>query len=54
MLRKKTKPEPLSEFITLLTEHQPVLRGYIRSLLPNASDIQDVLQNTNIVLWERA
>lgn len=43
----------LAEFVRLLTEHQALMRGYIRTLIPNASDIKDVLQNTNIVLWER-
>ncbi|GAA5497251.1 hypothetical protein Rhal01_03444 [Rubritalea halochordaticola] len=43
----------LGEFVRLLTEHQAVIRGYIRSLIPNASDVNDVLQNTNLALWER-
>ncbi len=42
----------LGEFVSLLTEHQALLRGYIRVLIPNASDVRDVLQNTNLALWE--
>jgi RNA polymerase sigma-70 factor (ECF subfamily) len=43
----------LAEFVRLLTEHQAVLRGYIRALIPSSSDVGDVLQNTNLALWER-
>lgn len=50
---KNNEAEALTEFIKLLTDHQSVMRGYIRTLLPNASDIRDVLQNTNIILWEK-
>lgn len=49
----KHNPEDQQEFVRLLTEHQAVLRGYIRSMIPNASDIWDVAQNTNLALWER-
>jgi RNA polymerase sigma-70 factor (ECF subfamily) len=49
---KPASPE-LAEFVRLLTEHQAVLRGYIRALIPSASDVGDVLQNTNLALWER-
>lgn len=52
-MAKQNDAEALTEFIKLLTDHQSVMRGYIRTLLPNASDIRDVLQNTNIVLWEK-
>lgn len=41
------------QFVQLLTDHQAVLRGYIGVLIPNDSDIRDVLQNTNVALWER-
>lgn len=43
----------LAEFVRLLTEHQTMLRGYIRALIPSANDIGDVLQNTNLAIWER-
>lgn len=42
-----------SDFIKLLIEHQPSLRAFITSLMPGSSDIDDVLQNTNVVLWEK-
>lgn len=42
-----------SEFIKLLTNHQTALRGFIASLLPGCQEINDVLQDTNVVLWEK-
>lgn len=36
-----------------MTDHQAVLRGYLRTLMPHEADLRDVLQNTNLVLWER-
>lgn len=43
----------LTEFVRLLTDHQAAIRGYIRVLIPNEFDIRDVLQNTNLFLWEK-
>lgn len=37
-----------------ITSHQPMLHGYIRSLLPDADRASDVLQETNLVLWRSA
>ncbi len=52
MPASKNSPN-LSEFVSLLTEHQSVMRGYITKLIPNVSDVRDVLQITNVALWER-
>lgn len=41
------------EFIKLLTGHQSSLRAFILSLLPGSDDIDDILQDTNVVLWEK-
>lgn len=41
------------EFIRLLTGHQEVLRVFVHSLLPNHTDVMDLVQETNIVLWEK-
>ena len=40
-----------SEFVKLLTQSQP--RAYVRALVPNPVDAQDVLQQTNALLWEK-
>jgi len=41
------------EYLQLVTRHQAAIHGYIRSLAPGI-DAEDVLQETNIVLWEKA
>lgn len=43
----------LHEFVKLLLEHQTALRAYIVSLMPGSDDAEDVLQNTNVVIWEK-
>lgn len=45
--------EKLKEIVQLLTAHQESLRIFIQSLLPNHADALDVLQEVNIVLWEK-
>ncbi|MBT8043692.1 MAG: sigma-70 family RNA polymerase sigma factor [Verrucomicrobiae bacterium] len=39
------------EFVGLLTEHQTLIRAYVISLLPGLSETDDVIQETNQVLW---
>lgn len=39
--------------IRLITEHQTELSAYIRSIMPAVSGKDDVLQETNILLWEK-
>lgn len=41
------------QFIRLITEHQTELAAYIRSIMPMVAGKKDVLQETNIVLWEK-
>lgn len=41
-------------FLALLTAGQPSLYAYIVSLLPNRQHADDVLQETNMVLWRKA
>jgi RNA polymerase sigma-70 factor (ECF subfamily) len=40
------------DFIHLFVEHEPRLYGYIRALVPNQADAENVLQETSAVLWE--
>lgn len=40
-------------FVRLLTECQPVLRAFVVSLLPGAPGADDVIQETNTVLWRK-
>ncbi len=41
------------QFVKLLTGHQSALRALIVSIIPGSSDVQDVLQDTNVVIWEK-
>ena len=40
-----------AEFVQLLTENQRNLHRFIHSLLLNKEDVEEVLQETNLVLW---
>ena len=41
------------EYLQLVTRHQAAILGYIRSIAPGAP-VDDILQETNVILWERA
>jgi RNA polymerase sigma-70 factor (ECF subfamily) len=43
-----------TQFIRLLTDAQRPLYGFIYALVPVASDAEDVLQETNVGLWEQS
>ena len=46
-------PEQKREFIGLIVNHQTRLRAYIISLMPGIGGASDVLQETNLTLWEK-
>jgi RNA polymerase sigma-70 factor len=41
------------EFMALLMEHHSGLRGYLRSLVPTWSDVDDVIQQVSLVAWRK-
>lgn len=41
------------EFIQLLMENERRIYAYIRTMLGNSADAEDVLQETSIVLWDK-
>ena len=43
----------LAEFVGEIGRHQAALRAYIISLMPGMDGVSDVLQETNLVLWEK-
>ncbi len=47
-------PMEHAEFVQLLASFQRRLFGYIATFLPSPSDTEDVLQQTNLVLWSKA
>lgn len=42
-----------SEYLQLITAHQAALYGYILTVYPDRAAAQDILQETNLVLWEK-
>lgn len=48
------RPEQSLEFVQLLTSHQSRLYAYVLSLLGNRTQAEDVMQETNAVLWRKA
>lgn len=41
------------QFLRLYTEHEPVLRAFVRRLVPKRADAADVMQEVAIVLWRK-
>ena len=50
-MKRDAKQE--GEFVSQITRHQAVLRNYIVSMMPGMDGVDDVLQETNILLWEK-
>ena len=46
-------PTELAAFVAQITRHQSMMRSYIISLMPGVDGVDDVLQQTNLVLWEK-
>lgn len=46
-------PDNLQQYVQLMTQHQGVLRAFIISLMPGSQDVEDVLQETNLILWKK-
>ena len=42
-----------AEFVGAIASHQAVLRAFIGSLMPGIDGADDVLQEVNLVLWEK-
>jgi RNA polymerase sigma-70 factor, ECF subfamily len=42
-----------AEFVRLLTSHQRDIYFYVRSLVLDLGEVEEVVQNTNLVLWEK-
>lgn len=45
---------PDTRFIEALTRHQPVLEAFCHANLANREDAREVLQETNVKLWEKS
>ena len=42
-----------AEFVGQITSHQSALRAYIIALMPGMDGVSDVLQEVNVILWEK-
>lgn len=49
----KSRSEKQREFVSLIIKHQPNIRAFIISLMPGIDGASDVLQEVNMVLWEK-
>ena len=49
-----TPPAPSLQYLEQVTQSQRTLYGVLWSLLRDAHDVDDVLQETNVVLWQKA
>ncbi len=45
--------DPDIPFVKLLADHQTVIRSFVISLLPGAPGVDDVIQETNALMWTR-
>lgn len=45
--------KPDAEFARLFAEHHRRIYAYVRAIVPDRNDADDVVQNTCVVLWER-
>lgn len=41
------------DFLALLVKHEPVLRGYARSLVPDWDLVDEALQEASVTMWEK-
>jgi len=48
-----TTPERTELFVQLLTQYQLRVQLFILSLVPNRDDAEEILQETNLVLWRK-
>ena len=49
----KKNSQSLQNYVQLMTQHQGALRGFVVSLMPGMPGVSDVLQETNLVLWQK-
>jgi len=46
-------PDRVDRFMSLLVSHQGRLYQYVRMLMPRSQDVDDVLQQTFLVMWRK-
>jgi RNA polymerase sigma-70 factor (ECF subfamily) len=51
--REPTRDDAYERFTTLLVTHQPAILSFIRTLLPQTSEAEDLLQKTCLIAWQK-
>ncbi len=49
----ESTPQANAAFLPLYVQHEPSLRGFVRSLVPTLADADDVMQEVAMALWKR-
>lgn len=52
-MQPDTKDQRYETFVTLFARHERDLRAFVRSLLYSWDDVDEVMQNTGVVLWRK-
>jgi RNA polymerase sigma-70 factor (ECF subfamily) len=50
---KNGNVDSLGEFVKLVTDHQGPLRNFVLSMMPGSPSVGDILQDTNVILWQK-
>ncbi|TDU64536.1 RNA polymerase sigma-70 factor (ECF subfamily) [Prosthecobacter fusiformis] len=46
-------PDPNEAFLRLWTHHEPELRAFVRSCVPRAQEVDEVMQEVSLVAWRK-
>jgi RNA polymerase sigma-70 factor (ECF subfamily) len=53
-MNESDSPQPIDEqYVTLLARYEPMVRGYLRALLPAAADVDAVMPEVALVAWRK-
>ena len=47
------QPDLHEQFVALYVEHQVAIRSFVRTLLPDPVDAEDVMQTASLTMWRR-
>jgi RNA polymerase sigma-70 factor (ECF subfamily) len=54
IMSQSPAPEPDEKFINAVIHYGPQIYAYVRALVPNWADAEEVFQETNAILWRQA
>lgn len=50
---KSSEGAPEANFMRLFVTHEPVLRAYARSMLPDWASVDDAIQEASVTMWQK-